>query len=222
MMRALTALLERDLRVARRRSADSLLSLLFFVVALSLFPFGVGAAPDVLARIGAGIIWVLALLAVLVGLDRLWQADLDEGSLEQLLLSPAPLELLVMLRTLSHWLTTCLPLVLVSPLLTILMNLPAEAAIVLPVTLLLGTPTLALIGGIGAALLLGARRGGALVGLLVLPLEIPVLIFGVSAIEGELLGLGGRAAMLILAAMLAAALALAPFAQAAALRLAME
>jgi heme exporter protein B len=219
---ALQALFRRDLSLAARRGGETLLGVLFFVLALSLFPFGVGPAADILARIGSGVIWVLALLAVLLGLDRLWQADYEDGSLELLLLSPLPLELLVLVRCVAHWLASGLLLVLVSPLLAVLMSLPLEALWVLPLTLLLGTPTLTLIGSVGAALLVGARRGSALTALLVLPLYIPVLIFGVSALEGALMGLGGTTQLLILAAMALLAAALAPFATAAALRLALE
>jgi heme exporter protein B len=219
---SLAALLARDLRLAFRRPADSFMGLVFFVIALSLFPLGVGASPDVLARIGAGVIWVVALLAVLLTLDRLWQADFEDGSLELILLAPAPLELLVVAKCLAHWLTSGLLLAAAAPLLALLMSLPPGAAWALPLALLLGTPTLTLVGSIGAALLLGSRRGGVLVALLVLPLYIPVLIFGVAAVDGVVLGLGGTAPLLLLGAMLLAALALAPFATAAALRLALE
>lgn len=221
-MRALAALLRRDLGLASRSAGETALGLAFFVIALSLFPFGVGASADLLARIGAGVIWVLALLAVLLGLDRLWQADFEDGSLELMALSTAPLELLAAAKCAAHWLTSGLLLVLASPLLGLLMSLPAEAAWVLPLALLLGTPTLTLIGSIGSALLLGSRRGSVLTALLVLPLYIPVLVFGVAAVEGVLTGLGSPAPFLILGAMLLASLALAPFATAAALRLALE
>jgi heme exporter protein B len=218
----LAALLRRDLALASRRLADSGMGLAFFVVALSLFPFGVGASPDILARIGAGVVWVVALLAVLLTLDRLWQADYEDGSLELILLAPVPLELLIVVKCLAHWLTSGLILVLASPLLALLMNLPVEGLWAVPLALLLGTPTLTLVGSIGAALLVGSRRGSVLMALLVLPLYIPVLIFGVAAVEGQMLGLGGPAPLLILAAMLLLALALTPFATAAALRLALE
>ncbi|MFL5338236.1 MAG: heme exporter protein CcmB [Geminicoccaceae bacterium] len=221
-MRPLAVLLRRDLALASRRLADSAMGLAFFVVALSLFPFGVGASPDILARIGAGVVWVVALLAVLLTLDRLWQADYEDGSLELILLASTPLELLVVVKCLAHWLTSGLILVVASPLLALLMNLPIEGLWAVPLALLLGTPTLTLVGSIGAALLIGSRRGSVLMALLVLPLYIPVLIFGVAAVEGEMLGLGGSAPLLILGAMLLLALALTPFATAAALRLALE
>jgi heme exporter protein B len=221
-VRPLAVLLRRDLALASRRLADSAMGLAFFVVALSLFPFGVGASPDILARIGAGVVWVVALLAVLLTLDRLWQADYEDGSLELILLASTPLELLVVVKCLAHWLTSGLILVVASPLLALLMNLPIEGLWAVPLALLLGTPTLTLVGSIGAALLIGSRRGSVLMALLVLPLYIPVLIFGVAAVEGEMLGLGGSAPLLILGAMLLLALALTPFATAAALRLALE
>jgi heme exporter protein B len=219
---AFGALVRRDLRLALRRGGDSLQPLLFFVIALALFPLGVGPAPEVLARIGVGVIWVVALLAVMLSLDRLYQADAEDGSLELLAQGVLPLELVTLAKCLAHWLTSGLALVIASPLLALLMQLPGEAMAVLALALTLGTPTLTLVGNIGAALLLGARRGSVLLGLLVLPLYIPVLIFGVGAVEGEVMGLSGRPQLLILAAMLLAALALAPFASAAALRLALE
>jgi len=221
-MRPVVAVLRRDLRLALRRAGDTAQGVVFFLIALSLFPLGVGASPDILARIGAGVIWVLALLAVLLGLERLYQADHEDGSLEQLALAPLPLELLVAGKCLGHWLTSGLLLVVASPLLALLMALPAGAYWAMPLALLLGTPTLTLIGSIGAALLVGSRRGSMLTALLVLPLYIPVLIFGVAAVDGVILGIGGTAPFLILGAMLLGALALAPWASAAALRLAME
>ena len=222
MRAAAGALLRRELRLALRRAGDTLLGPLFFVLALALFPLGVGASPDILVRIGAGVIWVLALLAVLLSLDRLWQADLDDGSLDLLALSPLPLELAALVKCAAHWLTGGLLLTLAAPLLAVLMSLPPAALWALPTALLLGTPTLTLIGGIGAALLLGTRRGSALTALLALPLYIPVLIFGVGAVDGFVLGLSGAPQLMILAALLLAALGLAPFAIAAALRLALE
>ncbi|MCB1992574.1 MAG: heme exporter protein CcmB, partial [Geminicoccaceae bacterium] len=208
--------------LAWRSPAETLLGVVFFLVALALFPLGVGASPDILARIGAGVIWVLALLAVLLTLDRLFQHDHEDGSLDLLLLAPLPLELAVLAKCAVHWLTSGLLLVVASPILALLMNLPADAFWALPLALLLGTPSLTLIGAIGAALLLGSRRGAVLTALLVLPLYIPVLIFGVAAVDGVVLGLGARAPFLILGAIQLAALALAPLAIAAALRLASE
>ncbi len=165
MIRAFGALVRRDLRLGLRRGADSLQPVLFFVLALTLFPFGVGPAPEILARIGVGVIWVLALLAVMLSLDRLYQADAEDGSLELLAPGALPLELVALAKCLAHWLTSGLVLVLVSPLLALLMQLPAKAQGVLALALLLGTPTLTLIGSIGAALLIGARRGSVLLAL---------------------------------------------------------
>jgi heme exporter protein B len=219
---AFVAIVRRDLQLGLRRGADSLQPLLFFVIALALFPLGIGPAAEVLERIGVGVIWVLALLAVMLSLDRLYQADAEDGSLDLLALGALPLELVTLAKCAAHWLTSGLLLVLVSPLLAVLMQLPSDALGPIALALLLGTPTLILTGSIGAALMIGARRGSSLLALLVLPLYIPVLIFGVSAVEGEIMGLGGRAQFLILGAMLLAALALAPFATAAALRLALE
>ncbi len=221
-MKAFLAIFRRDLRLGLRSGVDSAQPLIFFVMALTLFPLGVGPSPEILERIGVGVIWVLALLAVMLSLDRLFQADAEDGSLEQLALADLPLELTVLAKCLAHWLMSGLVLVIASPLLALLLHQSAEAAGVLALALLLGTPVLTLIGSVGAALLIGARRGGVLIALLVLPLYIPVLIFGVSAVESEVMGLGGSAQLLILGAFLLAALALTPFAAAAALRLSME
>ena len=221
-MQPFRALLLRDLRLAWRRSGETLSSLTFLLIALSLFPLGVGAAPELLSRIGAGVLWVLALFAILLGAERLWLADAEDGSLELLLLSPVPLELLALSRALAFWLSHALPLVLFSPLLTLLLAMPPEAALLVPAALLLGTPTLVLLGQVGAALVVGARRGAVLLGLIVLPLYIPVLIFGVGAVENGIMGLGSRPYLLILGAMLLAAGAATPFATAAALRLAVR
>jgi heme exporter protein B len=219
---AFAAILRRDLRLGLRRAADSLQPLLFFVVALALFPLGIGPSPDILERIGVGVIWVLALLAVMLSLDRLYQGDAEDGALDLLAQGVLPLELVALAKCLAHWLTSGLVLAIASPLLAILMQLPGSAIGPLALALLLGTPTLTLIGSVGAALMIGARRGSALLALTVLPLYVPVLIFGVSAVEGEVMGLGGRSQFLIQGAMLLAALALTPFATAAALRLALE
>ncbi len=221
-MAAFLAILRRDLRLSLRRGVDSTQPLIFFVIALTLFPLGVGPAAEILARIGTGVIWVLALLAMMLSLDRLFQADAEDGSLELLALASLPLELTVLAKCLAHWLTSGLLLVVATPLLGLLLHQSAEALGALAFALLLGTPTLTLIGSVGAALTIGSRRGSVLVALLVLPLYIPVLIFGVSAVEGAVMGLGGRPQLLILGAMLLAALALAPFASAAALRLSLE
>lgn len=217
-MKAFLAVLTRDLRLAFRQSADLALVLGFFTIAASLFPFGVGPSPETLARIAPGVIWVLALLSVMLSLDRLFQQDHADGALEQMALSPSALSLTVLAKTLSHWLTTGVPLILVAPVIGILLNLPVEGYPTLLLGLLLGTPSLSLIGAIGAALTLGARRAGLLVALLVLPLYIPILIFGVTAVDAVLSGFEARAHFLYLGAILAAAIPLTPLAAAAAVR----
>ncbi|WP_240476617.1 heme exporter protein CcmB [Geminicoccus roseus] len=221
-LRAVLALAGRDLTSALRRPGDALLPVLFLLTGTALFPLGVGPGAETLARIGNGVIWVLALFAVTIGTDRLWAADLEDGSLETLALGILPLEVVALVRSVVHWLVTGLPLVLVSPFLALLMQQEPAAMLVLPAALLLGTPVLVMIGGIGAALLVGSRRSQALTALLVLPLQIPILIFGVGAVETVVGGIGGTVPFLILGALLLASLALAPFAIAAALRLALE
>lgn len=216
------AIVGRDLRLALKKGGDTGLVLAFFVLAVTLFPFGVGPDPAVLARISAGTIWVAALLASTLSLDRLFRADHEDGSLELLALAPLPLELTVLAKCLAHWLTSGLALVVAAPLLAVLMNMDMQGVLTLILALALGTPVLSLVGGIGAALTVGLRRGGVLLSLIVLPLTIPVLIFGVAAVEGAIRGLGGGPSLLALAGLLLLALALTPFASAAALRLALE
>lgn len=217
-MRVFRAVLIRDLLLAIRQSADLALVLGFFVIAASLFPFGVGPSPDVLARIAPGVIWVLALLSVMLSLDRLFQQDLNDGSLEQMALSPTPLTIVVLAKALAHWLTTGLPLIAIAPLIGVLLNLPTEGYPVLLAGLAIGTPSLSLIGAVGAALSLGARRAGLLIALLVLPLYIPILIFGVTAVDAVLTSVSPQPHFLYLGAILAAAIPLAPLAAAAAVR----
>lgn len=221
-MSALAAILRRDLRLALRSPADSATVVLFFVLTAVLFPFGVGPEPQILARIATGVVWVTALLACLLSFDRLFQLDAEDGSLEQIALSPAPLAVLVTGKVVAHWLMTGLPLIVAAPLLGLLLQLPPPGYPVLLLSLVLGTPVLSLIGAIGAALTLGARRGGVLLPLLVLPLYVPVLIFGVAAVEAASTGLSARPHLLLLAGLLALALPLAPVAAAAAVRQAME
>jgi heme exporter protein B len=212
------AVLGRDLRLAWRHNSDTAMVLAFFVIVVALFPFGVGPEESTLSRVSAGIVWVAALLAALLSLDRLFQADHEDGSLDQLLLAPLPPTLMVAAKCLAHWLTSGLPLVLISPLLALLMQMPAEAVPVLLLSLLLGTPVLTLIGALGAALVLGARRSGVLLSLLVIPLYIPVLIMGVLAVEASATAATPRPHLLLLGGFLFAALAAAPPVAAAALR----
>ena len=221
-MRPWLILVGRDLRLARRQQADAAMIVLFFVLTAGIFPFGVGPEPNLLARIGPGVIWVTALLAMLLSLERVFLVDYEDGSLELLVLGPLPMELVVLAKVLAHWLTTGLPLIVAAPVIALLYNLDPAALPVLLLAMLLGTPVLSLIGAVGAGLILGARRGGVLIPLLVLPLTIPVLIFGVAAVDAALAELGARPYLLILGAMLLAALALTPWAAAAALRQAVE
>ncbi len=218
MMRIFRHLMMRDLRLALRQGSDVAMVVSFFVITVTLFPLGVGPEPNVLARIAAGVVWVTALLAVMLSLERMFQSDYEDGSVDLLLLTPAPLELVVLAKITAHWLLTGFPLIVTAPVLAALMNMPSEGYAVLIATMALATPTLSLIGAVGAALTLGARRGGVLISLLVLPLYIPVLIFAVAAVDAAITDLSTRPHMLILGAMLAAALPLAPWAAAAALR----
>jgi heme exporter protein B len=221
-MTAFWGLFRRDLRLALRQGGDVGLVLGFFVLAVLLFPFGVGPEPELLGRIAAGIIWVAALLAAVLSLDRLFAADHADGGFDLIALSEMPLEAAVLAKAAAHWVTTGLPLTLVSPLLAVLVDLEPAAIPVLMAGLLLGTPALSLLGAIAAALTLGARRPGVLVSLLVLPLYLPPLIFGAGAVEAALAADGARAHLLLLAALTLAALPLAPLAAAAALRQALD
>ncbi|MDC0190023.1 heme exporter protein CcmB [Rhodospirillales bacterium] len=221
-MNAFSSLLKRDLRLAFRQGSDSVMVIVFFIVVVVLFPLSIGPEQKILARISAGVIWVAALLAAMLSMDRLFAADYEDGSLDLLVISPHPTEILVLAKVLAHWLTTGLPLIIVSPLLGVFLYLQADGFWVMIMSLLLGTPILSLIGAIGAALTLGARRSGVLISLLILPLFIPVLIFGVSAVDAALMGLPTRPQLLILGAFLLFATALSPWASAAALRQAVE
>jgi len=215
-------LVKRDLSLAFRQGMDSLMVVAFFIIAVVLFPFGVGPEPNTLAKIAGGTIWVAALLSSMLSLERLFQTDYEDGSLELLALAPVPLEVTVLAKVVAHWLTTGLPLIITAPLLAVLMQLPADGFWVLIVALMLGTPTLSLIGAVGAALILGSRRGGVLLSLLVLPLYIPILIFGVSAVDAAIFDQGVRPHLVFLAALLVGSLALTPWAAAAGLRQALE
>lgn len=218
MIRIFRHLVMRELRLALRQGTDVAMVISFFVITVTLFPLGVGPEPNILARIAAGVVWVTALLAVMLSLERMFQSDYEDGSVDLLLLTPAPLELVVLAKITAHWLLTGFPLIVTAPVLAALMNMPAAGYGILVATMALATPTLSLIGAVGAALTLGARRGGVLISLLVLPLYIPVLIFAVAAVDASITDLTTRPHLLILGAMLAAALPLAPWAAAAALR----
>lgn len=221
-MKGFWSLIARDLLLARSQGGAGLLAVAFFVLSVTLFPFAVGPDPDVLARIGGGVIWVAALLATLLSLDRLFQVDFDDGSLDLLALSPLALELTVLAKTVAHWLAASLPLILIAPVLGLLMNLPLSSFPELILTMLVGTPALSLIGSVGAALTVGVRRGGVLMPLIVLPLYIPTLIFGVAAFDAAIAGTGMQAPMMLLGAISLFALVLSPLAGAAAIRLALS
>jgi heme exporter protein B len=221
-LRSFGLVVRRDLRLALRQGGDAAMVVAFFVLAVILFPFGVGPAPELLARIGSGIVWVTALLAALLSLDRLFLADYEDGSLEAIALAPLSLEFTFLAKALAHWLVTGLPLALVAPILGLILGIDPAGYGALVAAMALGTPSLSLIGAVGAALTLGARRGGVLLSLLVLPLYIPVLILGAGAVEAAISGLGERPYLLVLAALAMAALPLAPLAAAAAVRQALE
>ncbi|MBB3183777.1 heme exporter protein B [Halomonas fontilapidosi] len=216
---AIRATLKRDLVLMMRRRSEVLNPLVFFALVITLFPIGISPDPELLAAIAPGLLWVAALLAALLSLDSLFRSDYDDGSLEQLLLSPQPLPALALAKVAVHWLLTGLPLALMAPLLGIMLSLPAGSYAVLALSLALGSASLSLIGAIGAALTVGLSRGGVLLSLLVLPLYIPVLIFGAGAVQAAILGDGVSAHLAILGALLAVALSLAPWAIAASLRI---
>jgi heme exporter protein B len=221
-MNAMLAIIRRDLLMVMRRKSEVLTALFFFVIVSSLFPLGIGPEPNLLRKIAPGVLWVGALLASMLGLQRMFAADHDDGTLEQMAISPTPLVLLVFGKIVAHWLVSGLPLVLIAPVLGMQFDLDASALGVLMVALLLGTPLLSLIGAIGAALTLGVRGGGVLLSLLVLPLYIPALIFGAGAVQAHISGLGADGHLSLLAAILALAAFFAPWAATAALRIALE
>lgn len=210
---------KRDLVLAFRRKSELVNPLIFFLIVVTLFPIGVSPEPQFLAQLAPGLLWVAALLSTLLSMESLFKADFEDGSLEQLLLSPQPLFMVVLAKVFAHWLMSGLALTLVAPILAIMLFLPFEGMPGLMLSLLLGTPTLSLIGAIGAALTVGLRRGGVLISLLVLPLYIPVLIFGSSAVQAAITGLPLGGYFALLGALLALALALAPLATGAALRI---
>jgi heme exporter protein B len=221
-VKALLGVLRRDLLLAMRRKAEVLTALFFFVIVSSLFPLGIGPEPALLRKIGPGVLWVGALLATMLGLQRMFATDHADGTLEQMVLSSAPLPLLVGGKIAAHWIVCGLPVVLLAPVLGLQFDLDAESLGVLTLGLLIGTPVLSLLGAIGAALTLGVRGGGALLSLLVLPLYIPSLIFGAGAVQAQLSGQGAGGHLSLLGALLAVTLFFAPWATTAALRISLE
>jgi heme exporter protein B len=215
---AFFTVLMRDIKIAIRHRGDIFNPLLFFILVVTLFPLGIGPEPKVLTRIAPGIIWVAALLASMLSLERLFKADYNDGALEQMLLSPQPLAVLVLAKVFAHWLLTGVPLILISPVLALLLQLEANSYVALLLTLSLGTPVLSLMGAIGVALTVGLRKGGVLLSLLILPLYIPVLIFATSAMDAAGMNLPYDGQLAIIGAMLVAASVLAPIAIGASLR----
>ena len=209
--------MQRDLLMAWRRSSDIFSVVMFFVLAVVLFPLGVGPELDTLRKIAPGIIWV-----AMLSLDQLFQSDADDGSLDLLLLAPIPLETIVIAKCCAHWMVTGLPLILVAPILGILLNLPLSGFAVMIITLVISTPTISLLGSVGAALTIGARRGGVLVALLILPLLTPILIMSANAVDLALVGLNYTPLIALLGALFLICLVICPFVAAAALRLAAE
>ncbi len=222
MFSAFRTLVGRDLLLAMRRRSDLFTTLFFFVIVVSLFPLGIGPELNTLRLIAPGVFWVAALLASMLALERLFAIDYEDGALEQMLLAPQPLFILVLAKVTAHWLVTGLPLVLMAPLLGLQYDMASDALLAMVISLLLGTPALSLIGAIGAALTLGLRGGGVLVSLLVLPLYSPVLIFGSGSVVATATGLGGPGHLLMLGAILILSLLFAPLAASAALRISAE
>lgn len=222
MTRTFFAVVRRDIALALRRRSDVLNTLVFFVIVTSLFPLGVGAEKNLLTSIAPGILWVAALLAAVLSLVRMFEADYADGTLEQLALAPQPLTIIVLAKIFAHWLLTGLPLTLLAPVLALQFNLSPSAIGLLTATLAIGTPVFSLLGAVVAGLTLGLRGGGVLAALLVLPLYVPVLIFGAGAVGVAESGLDAASHLLLLGAALLCALALAPWAAAAALRVALD
>ncbi|MGG7566070.1 heme exporter protein CcmB [Rhodovulum sp. DZ06] len=218
-MAAFLSLVLRDLRLAFRIGGGGLLGLGFFLVAVLMTPLGVGPEGDILSRSAPGVIWVAALLACLLSLDRLFQADLEDGSLDQIALSPLPLEAVVIAKSLAHFIATGLPLAAAAPVLALTLHLPQEGFVTLVLSLLIGAPALSLTGAVGAALTVGVRRGGLLLSVLVLPLYVPTLIFGARAVDDAAMGQPPGPALLFLGAVTLLSCAVGPIAAAAALRI---
>ena len=219
LTQAFVFLLRRDLLLALRNRAEYAMPLLFFVLVITLFPLAIGAVPELLSRIAPGIVWVAALLAAMLSLDSIFRSDFDDGSLEQILLSPHPVAILVLAKVSAHWLVTGLPLLIAAPVLAQMLGLTQQALPTLLLTILIGTPVLSLIGAIGVALTVGLRKGGIILSLLVLPLYVPVLIFAASAVDSAAMGFDVSAQITMLLAFLFLSLSLSPWATAAALRM---
>ena len=222
MLKFLFTVIRRDVLLAARRRGDWLTAQFFFVMVVSMFPLGIGPEPGMLSVIGPGVVWVAALLACLLSLGRLYADDYRDGSLEHMLLAPYPNALLALGKALAHWIINGIPLLLIAPVLGIQFGLPADALLILVLSLAIGTPILSLLGGIGAALTLGLRGGGVLITLLILPLYVPVLIFGAGAVEGAMSGTGSEAHLSLLGAFLVMVLLGSPWITAMALKVSVE
>lgn len=218
-MSALLALVRRDVALALRLGGGGSIGVAFFVLVIVLVPLGIGPEGNTLQKIAGGILWIAALLAALLSLDRLFQADYEDGSLDQLMLAPVALEQVVLAKSVAHWLTTGLPMTMIAPVLGVMLALPVETLPVLVFSLAIGTPALSLVGAVGAAITVGVRRGGLLLSILVLPLYIPTLIFGARVVENALLGLPWLTTLALLGALTLFATALTPFAAAMAIRI---
>ncbi|MDX2144342.1 MAG: heme exporter protein CcmB [Rhodospirillaceae bacterium] len=221
-MNGFAAILKRDLTLALRSQGDVMTIIAFFAAAATMFAFGVGAEANVQARISAGVVWTTALLAALLSLERMFAMDHEDGTLDQLLISGAEPMAIVLAKTLSHWLTTGVPLLIVAPAVALALQMPALGYVPLLISLALGTPVLSLLGAVGAAIVLGARRGGVLLSLLLLPLYVPVLIFGAAAVEAAIIGIESSAPYSVLGGLLVLAVTLCPWAASIALRQAAE
>jgi heme exporter protein B len=222
VLTTVAAVLRRDLLLAFRQRADVANTLLFFVVVVTMVPLGVGAEPNLLRSIAPGVVWVAALLAAILSLNRLFAADFADGTLEQMLISAEPLPLIVLGKAAAHWLVTGVPVTAIAVVLGVMFDLGAGETATLIAALALGTPVLSLIGAVGAALTLGLRGGGVLVSLLVLPLYVPVLILGAGSVEAVAAGLGAGPYLLLLGALALFAVVLTPWAVSAALRISVE
>ena len=217
-MDTVMAIIRRDLSLVMRQGSDAFVVLIFFIVTVTLFPLGVSPDPLILQNLASGIVWVGALLAAMLSLDRLFQTDYDDGSLELLVLSPYPLEIVVLCKCFVHWLTTGLPIMVISPVLALMLNIKTDAFLYLITSMALGTPIISLLGAVGAALVLGSRRSGVLIALLIIPLTIPILLFGVGAIQAATEGYNASSPLMFLGALLLFSIALCPWVIASSLR----
>ena len=204
-------LIKHDLKLHARRGGENIVIIMFFILTVSLFPFGIGHELEKLSEIGSGIIWVCALFSVMLSLERVFQIDYEDGSIELLAIQPVALEIIILAKVLVHWVTTGVALIFATPILSLLMNIQLEKFWVLLFTLIIGTPSLSLIGAMGAALIIGSKKSGILISLIVLPLYLPILIFGVSGVNAIALGVSAQSHLLLLTAILLISIAFCPW-----------